>query len=512
MIEIEEVLYRWLQGISMRQIARSLGISRNTVKKLVTQGQQAGITQGNSTVRIEDMRESLAGLRHQKESSTGIVQAYLSSQHEQISQWREMPYMTVTQMVRLFQAQGNRVSETSLRRYIAKHFPTLPLATVHLTTQPGRQAQVDFFYAGMMFDPLTLKLRKAYGFIMTLSHSRYRFVRFVFRQDVETWIDCHIRAFHFFGGVPETIMLDNLKAGVLKADIYDPLFNRSYGELERHYGFVCDPNKVRTAQHKGKVERSVTIVRQQVLAGRNFKDSEEANAAALTWCRHEIVTKVTRTTGRTPWDLFEKEEKACLKPLPTTDYECALWQQLKVHRDHHVVFEGSYYSLPTQYIGQVVWLRAGKRMVDIYLEHQKIKTHVRAKTRGQWVTDPQDYPQGKQEFLHKDKEGCLKQAQDIGPFTVQFLDRLLKVPTMLGQRKAQAILRLASHYGEARLEAAIKRSLSFDNYAYRSVKKILSHGYHEERGIPTEPPVLDQHTSYLRPTHELVPVQGGNRL
>jgi transposase len=461
-------------------------------------------------VGIEDLRNSLSVLRHQKESSAGVVQAYLSSQHEQISQWREMPYMTVTQMVRLFQEQGQRISETSLRRYLAKHFPTLPSATVHLETVPGRQAQGDFFYAGMMMDPLTQKVRKAYGFIMTLSHSRHRFVRFVFRQDVETWIDCHIRAFHFFGGVPETIMLDNLKAGVVKADIYDPLFNRSYGELERHYGFVCDPNKVRTAQHKGKVERSVTIVRQQVLAGRSFKDSEEANTAALTWCRHEIATKVTRTTGRTPWDLFEKEEKACLKPLPATDYECALWQHLKVHRDHHVVFEGSYYSVPTQYIGQIVWLRASKRMVEIYLEHQKIKTHVRAKTRGQWVTDPQDYPQSKQEFLLKDKEVCLKQAQDIGPFTVQFLDRLLKVPTMLGQRKAQAILRLASYYGEARLEAACQRFLSFDNYAYRSVKKILAHGYHEERGIPIQPPILDHQTSYLRPVHELVPVQGGS--
>ena len=110
MIEIEEVLYRWLQGMSMRQIARSLGISRNTVKKLITQGQQAGMIQGDSNVRIEDVRESLSVLRHQKESSTGIVQAYLSSQHEQISQWREMPYMTVTQMVRLFQEQGQRVS------------------------------------------------------------------------------------------------------------------------------------------------------------------------------------------------------------------------------------------------------------------------------------------------------------------------------------------------------------------------------------------------------------------
>ncbi len=276
---------------------------------------------------------------------------------------------------------------------------------------PGRQAQVDFCYVGMMIDPLTHKQRKAYAFIMVLSHSRYRFVRFVFRQDIANWIDCHIRAFHFFGGVPETVMLDNLKAGVLKADIYDPVFNRSYGELERHYGFVCDPNKVKTAQHKGKVERSVKLVRQQLLAGRSFEDIEQVNAGALHWCRHEIANQVTRTTGRTPWELFTDQEKATLKPLPATDYERALWQEVKVHLDQQVMLEGSYYSVPTSYIGQALWLRTTQRMVKIYEDTQKIKSHIRATNRGQWITDPQDYPMHKQDFLTKDKDYCVQQAQ-----------------------------------------------------------------------------------------------------
>jgi transposase len=431
MIEVEEVIYRWLKGMSMRKIAVSLGISRNTVKSLILQAQQAGLTVGSSIEEMEGLRSSLLGLRSRTRKDIGTAQYYLSRQHSQIEAWHQMPHMTVTQMVRLFGEKGQRVSETSLRRYIKKHFPSLPASTVHLETVAGRQAQVDFGYVGMMAEPVTQKPHKAYAFIMTLSHSRHRFVRFVFRQDVATWIDCHIRAFQFFGGVPETVMIDNLKSGVLKADIYDPLINRSYGELERHYGFVCDPNKVRVARHKGKVERSVTIVRQQLLAGRNYKDIEDANAAALKWCRHEIAQRITSTTGRTPWDLFASEEKACLRSLPATDYEGALWQELKVHRDHHVVFDGSYYSVPTQYIGQTVWLRATQRMVEIYLGGQKIKTHVRAQSRGSWVTDKQDYTKGQQEFLSQDKEQCLKQAKQIGPCTTQFLEKVFKIPTMV---------------------------------------------------------------------------------
>ena len=507
MIEIEEVLYQWLKGISIKGISRSLKISRNTVKKAIAQGQSLGLSLQSRVEEIDNLRSVLVGTRCKSLRSKSPAQHYLSTHHQQIEQWRQMPYMTAVQMVRLFGEQNIRISETSLRRYIAQHFPSLPKSTVHLTTVPGRQAQVDFCYAGMMFDSLTQKMRKAYGFVMSLSHSRHRFVRFVFSQDVTTWIDCHIRAFHFFGGVPETVMLDNLKAGVIKANIYDPVLNRSYGELERHYGFVCDPNKVKTPQHKGKVERSMPIVRQQVLAGRNFKDIEEANEAALHWCRYEISQRVTRTTGQTPWDLFQSQEKPMLKALPATDYECALWQELKVHRDHHVVFDGSYYSVPTQYIGQKVWLRATKRVVDIYAQAQKIKTHVRTQSRGKWVTDQQDYPVSKQAFLSQDKENCLKQALQIGPCTTQFLEIILKGSTMHGQRTAQAILRLASEYSESRLEAACQHCLSFNNYTYRSLQKTLKNGY-EQHNQQDDPVILSRQTSYVRPNHAFAPLQG----
>ncbi len=520
MVEVEEVLYRWLKGMSKRKIAASLGISRHTVKKLILQAEQAGLKQESSVNELEALRPTLVSLRARNGSGSGggdggssssgggIAQAYLASQHLQIEHWRQLPHMTVTQMVRLFQDKGDRVSETSLRRYIKKHFPSLPASTVHLETVPGQQAQVDFGYVGLMVDPLVQKLRKAYAFIMTLSHSRYRFVRFVFRQDVATWVDCHIRAFHFFGGVPQTVMLDNLKAGVLKADIYDPVFSLTDSALERQNYFVCYPDKVRVDRHKDKVERSVQPVRQQVLAGKNYQDIEEANTAALHWCRHEIAGRVTRTTGHTPWELFDTQEKPCLKPLPSTDYECALWQELRVHRDHHVVFDGSYYSLPTQYIGQTVWLRATARMVELYINHQKVKAHVRSQSRGQWITDQQDYTKGQQIFLSQDKEQCLQQAKQIGPFTTQFLEKVLTGPTMIGQRKAQAILRLADTYDRSRVESACQRSVGFGNYTYRSLKKILAHNYAEPHDQPGPAP-LRKETSYIRSSHEFAPLHGG---
>jgi len=131
--------------------------------------------------------------------------------------------------------------------------------TVRIETPPGDEAQVDFGYAGLMYDPTMQKKRKAWAFIMTLSYSRHRFVRFVFHQGIPTWPDCHERAFAWFQGVPSRIVLDNLKSGVVKPDICDPPVNYAYADLERHCGFIADPAKAGDAGQKGKVERAVAI-------------------------------------------------------------------------------------------------------------------------------------------------------------------------------------------------------------------------------------------------------------
>lgn len=512
MIEIDEIIYRWQKGMSERRISRSLGTSRMAVRKILEEARAVGIREDTKEEELLALKPLLFEIRQGKRK-VRPARDYLEKHHEQISGWLLQPYMTISQMTRLFKESGEEISDSSLRRYVKEHFPSQIDSTVHLETSPGQQAQVDFAYVGMMKDPTVQKERRAYAFIMTLSHSRYRFVRFVFKQDIQTWIECHIRAFHFFGGVPATIMPDNLKSGITKADIYDPVLNRTYGELEKHYGFVCDPTKIRTPRHKGKVERSVTIVRQQVLAGRSFKDIEAANSHALHWCRHEIALRPTRTTGKTPWGVFVGEEKALLLPLPLEDYSFAIWHSLKVHRDHHIVFEGSYYSVPSQYIGKEVMLRASERMIDIYLDHVRIKTHVRSQNRGQWVTDPQDYPKGARAFLEKDKDKCLKEAQEIGDSVHEFLSQVLKSSSLLHQRKAQAILRLGEKYGRDRLEAACERALSFDNMTYRSLKRILAQGLEKREDDQDKGKrCLYRESSYLRYPHEFYPLPQEVRL
>ena len=344
---------------------------------------------------------------------------------------------------------------------------------MRIPTKPGEQAQVDFGYVGKLYDKASGKYRKGYAFVMTLSHSRYRFVRFVFKQDSLNWIDCHIRAFEFFNGVPATIIIDNLKSGITEVDFYDPVVNRSYGELERHYGFIVDPNKVRTPKHKGKVERSISIVKQQLIAGCNYKDISEANMRALEWCRYEVSERICRTTGKTPREVFITEEKQALLPLPNVRYEQPVWHISKVHRDQHLVIEGSFYSVPYAYLGKQVVARCSNNLVQVFYQEKLIKTHSRAKNKGSWVTDQMDYPLGTQLFLSATKQSCLEKASVIGKATYAFCEKVLIRATIINRRKVQAILRFADKYTPERLEAACKRALAYDNFSYKCISEIL---------------------------------------
>ncbi len=446
-------------------------MSVNTVRKIVREAESLGLTPGANHETMEAVAVILQG-RFKNLPCISQVQIQIHQHHAQIAEWLTIPNMTVRQMLRLFSEAKIVIKETSLRVYINRNFPKPHKTTVHLEIKPG-QAQVDFGYVGKMIDPVTKLPRKTYAFVMTLSYSRLRFVHFAFRQDINAWIECHIQAFEFFGCVPTTILLDNLKAGVISPDIYDPTINPVYAGLEKHYKFIADPAKVRKPAHKGRVERSVPIIRQQLIAGRYYGDIAAANAYAKKWAKEEIAHRVTRTTGETPWVRFMRDERSVMLLLPEKEFENPIWQETKVHRDQHVVFKGSFYSVPYAYVGKKVWVRATRHLLECYLEGRLIKAHVLASHKGQWVTDIKDYPDAAKAFLEKTPEYCLKESEKMGKSIHSLLSQLLEKASNTNLRKAQAILRLKEQYSLARLEAACSRALAYGNLEYNSIKKIL---------------------------------------
>jgi hypothetical protein len=218
------------------------------------------------------------------------------------------------------------------------------------------------------------------------------------------------------------------------------------------------------------------IVRQQILAGREFSDIEFANTYALHWARYEISQRITRTTGETPWVRFERDDKPKLKPLSEKAFECPDWQEAMVHSDHHVVFKGSFYSVPNAYLEQMVWLRAGTRDLKIYCQEKLIKVHPLSQRKGEWITDEKDYPEYVRQYLPLNFEYYLEQAKTYGASVYDFVKGLGEPLTRTNQRKILALFRLSEKYGYYRLNNACQRALACGNNKFASIQRILEEG------------------------------------
>ena len=488
MNEYLEMVYQWHQGRSVRQIRDSLKMSRKTIHKYLRLLEEEGLSRERPLPEEAELAQRVASVVKSavfEQPARERIRPY----HPQIVDWLNQPDMTIQQVQRLLQENHELgVSYMSVHRYVRSHIQPLERpVTVRLHPPAGEQAQVDFGYAGLMRDPQSGNLRRAWAFILILSHSRHRFVRFVFRQDNRSWLDCHIRALQFFGGCPALIVLDNLKNGVLRPDLYDPTLNPAYAELERHYGFVADPAKVAMARHKGKVERCVPVVRQQLLAGREFRDIDEANRRALEWCLQEVGLREHGTTHRKPYEVFLAEEAPQLLPLPEQPFEAPEWKECTVHWDCHLILDKCYYSIPYPYRGEKLWVRADLKLVRVYREHQLIKTHVRVFEPGTWQTDEADYPPDKRAYLEQTPAYCHTQAEQLGAEVARYMRRILADHAMRNVRKAQAVLRLGQRYGATALDQACGRALSFDNLRLASLKEILEKGLWRQPATPIRP-------------------------
>lgn len=483
---IREVLYQHAKGNSQRQISRSFDLSRDTIRKYIDLAKQENLSILTSDAELNKIAIKVEEKLYKNEPvQKSSAMTALAEYNEEIGNWLKQRSITHTQIQRLLLAEGVKVSNRSINRYIQKAFPKIPKSTIHIKTEPGQEGQVDFGYIGNIRGS-NGKNRKLYVFVMTLSHSRYRYVEFTFSQDQVSWAWLHINAFNFFGGIPSRIILDNLKAGVIKPDIYDPTLNETYSELSRFYGFTIDPAKVYKPEHKGKVERSIRIVREQLIAGKLYQNITEANTEAIKWCKNEISHRVCTTTGSKPIDTFLSEEKERLIPIPSGIFDMPIWTICTVQKDHHFVVKGNFYSVPTKYIGEEVSIRIGLKTVIAYYKHQSIKTHPRNYDKGKWITDEKDYPKSALYYLENNPDKCLNTAKSIGNATHQITTKILASGGRIALRKVQGILRLSGIYGNNRLEAACLRAVSYDNYAYEAISNILKNKLDQQSTLDLE--------------------------
>ena len=498
-MDIREIIRRLRAGESERQIAAAMGVNRKTAGRYHRWAQEHGLLSG-----VLPPLEELQTLIEKTWRASAPPQnvSTVEPYREVVTRLRQ-EQVEIAAIHQRLKEQGYTGSYMSVYRFVRQLEPRTPAVTVRVETRPGEEAQVDFGYVGRMLDPGTGQERKTWVFVMTLAWSRHMYAEFVFDQQVATWLLCHRHAFEFFGGVPERVVIDNLKAGIAKRCADEPEAQRAYRECAEHYDFLISPCRPRTPEHKGKVEQGgVHYVKRNFCGGRDRTTRTQANADVRKWCLGTAGKRIHGTTREQPLARFASE-KATLRPLPGSPYDLAIWKQVQVHRDCHLVFDNAYYSVPFALVGQSVWVRGGAQTVRVYTaDYHLVATHDRAVRAGQRQTHVAHLPEYKVAGLLLTRDNCRIQARAVGPYTRKVVEQLLAHRPEDRLRTAGRLLKLAETYSQARLEAACARAWRFADPSYRTIKRILQQGLDQQALPETAAPPPAK--SFVRSAQELM--------
>lgn len=444
------IITLYKQGNSQRKIARLTRTDRKTVRKIISR-------------YAEDKIESPISCERPSK---------LQAWHNQIVNLleKDLSYIRIHEELAI---QGYKGSYPCLTRYINKH-KIKDNSCIRFHTKAGEEAQVDFGDIGKRYDQ-NGKLRKAYVFNMRLSYSRLDYYEVVFDQTCQTWVQCHINAFKYFGGSTKVIKLDNLKAGVIDSNFYEPIYQKEYKRLADHYNVLLSPCRVYQPQEKGKVESGIKYVKNNFFAGRKFKTYEELTSNLECWL-NRANRRVHGTTKQIPKEIFDKEEASCLITLPEASFDLSSWYKRTVAKDCHITIENNYYSVPAKYVSNEVMVQLSPTLIQIFSsQNELIARHVRSNSKGIFTTNPSHYAKYKRlsPGFAEYNEHYQQQMQKIGNNCSLLLEFLQQEKSRDWHRSAKGIVALRKTYSDELIDKACHRALSYGITSYSKIKNIL---------------------------------------
>lgn len=365
-----------------------------------------------------------------------------------------------------------------------------PQAVGIILTAPGEEAQVDYGTGPMVRDENSGKYRRTRLFVMTLGYSRKSVRLLVFRSSSQTWAELHEKAFRQLGGSPRVIVLDNLREGVLKADLYEPTLNPLYRDVLSHYGVVAMPCRVRDPDRKGKVESGVGHAQKTPLKGQRFESLEEAQAYLDHWEQHWADTRIHGTTKRQVAVMFA-EEKPFLQPLPIEPFRYYQYGERTVHLDGCVEVERAYYGLPPGWIGRQVKVQWDVLHVRILnpSNYQLLREHLRQFPGNYRINDEDRSNKTPLSTLH-----LLSRATKAGTHIGQLCQAIYRNEAQTGIRRILGVLALAKKYGVAAVDDACAAALDLGVESYRFVRRYLEH--HPQLALRHVDPLIRELTEY----------------
>jgi hypothetical protein len=346
-------------------------------------------------------------------------------------------------------------------------------------------------------------------FVSILPFSGLIFCHAVHTQQTADFTYCINAMLKFYGGVPATLLCDNLKTAVTRPDRYEPQFTDICQQLSEHYDTTFSATRPYSPRDKAMVERAVSIVYAHVYAP--LRNREFTSLSALNAAMQEqlllLNNKPYKNTPYSRWYFFEQQERALLKALPSEPFSAKKVVTLTVQRNYHVQLteDHRYYSVPYQYVGKKVKVLYDARTLEVYLDHVRIAVHVRKNLSKAYTTLAEHMPphhQRMEQIKGFNRDDLLAQAARVGPSTLQAATLMLQNSIYIEQnyKACFGMLMLQKKYSAQRLEAACSRALQGSRVNYTMIKNILERGLDKQLTLPVASQIRD-HTNIRGKDH-----------
>jgi len=477
MRKTKEILRQVLElGRSGRQVSASVGVGSTTVLDVARKARAVGLT----WAQVEEMTEdALESKLYPTPVSSRVPRAQPDWAH--VHAERKRPGVTLELLhLEYLERHPDGYSYSSFCEHY-QDWAKARGATMRQIHRAGEKLFVD--YSGTqpcIWDRQTGERIAVELFVAVLGASNYTYAEATRTQGGPDWIASHVRAFHFFGGVPEAVVPDQLRSGVTIPCRYEPGIQRTYEEMAGHYGTTVLPARPKHPRDKAKVEVGVLVAQRWILARlRNDTfDSLDALNARIAELLEDLNGRQMRVYKTSRRDLFERLDRPALRPLVAEPFTYGTWKTARVNIDYHVELEGHYYSVPHAHIHQVVEARMTAATVEIYRRGERVASHHRSFVRGGHTTIAEHMPPSHQKHAEWTPSRMIGWAAKTGPETKRLVEAILegRQHPEQGYRSCLGILRLGRVYGDTRLEAACARAMAIGARAYRQIESILRNG------------------------------------
>ncbi|RJT63806.1 IS21 family transposase [Legionella taurinensis] len=475
MRNIREILrLRLVAGLSVRQIHRSARISVGAIQKLLSNATALRVT----WPQVESLGDKELAVLFYPKADTNTSKRFVMPDWSLVHSELKRKGMTKQLLWEEYTEQYPN-NCYSYPQYCANYieWAKRQKRSMRQLHKAGEKLFVD--YAGQtipVIDARTGEIKRAQIFVAVMGCSSYTFAEATWTQSLPDWLSSHVRALSFFGGVPGLIIPDNLRSGVSKACRYDPDINPSYQQLAAHYGVGIIPARPYKPKDKAKAEVGVQVVERWILARLrhySFFSLAELNACIKVLLK-ELNERPFKQMPGNRLSAFEQMDKPSLKSLPEYAYQFVDIKRVKVNIDYHVQYQRHHYSVPHQFVGEVLELHAEESRVCLYFQQKMIASHARKFFAGM-TTEPGHMPERHQKH-HSWSPGRLKNwAKDIGPDVLIWVDRQLSRRELPEQsyRVCLGLLNLSRTYPAARLNAACARANDAGLSRLKNIKNIL---------------------------------------